>query len=494
MIEKSIKKLIIYANRHLFLSDNDLIYAQNMLLGYFGCAAPYEGEIDVKAIEEMEVPDEIAAELTDDLIAQGLTAGEAERKVVFALGALSPRPSAVEDAFDELYQADPKEATEYLYGISVANWYVRKTQIDKNIVFDAKFDQGSDLEVSINLSKPEKKNSDIAKLLVAKSTSYPLCLLCPENLGFYGHDRHPARGNLRYVEMELEGRTWYLQFSPYGYFDRHCILFQKEHEQMVVDHRIYATLLAFVERFPHYFMGSNADLPIVGGSILNHEHFQGGAHILPVMRAKEKAPFKVSNPKVQGAVLDFYDTTLVLKSLDKEELLSVADKILACWRGYDDEENEILHGDASTCHNTITAIARKVGDEFRLYMILRNNRCDSRYPDGIFHVHPERSHIKSEGIGLIEASGLFILPARLKRQGAEVEDVIANGLSHEEALAKYPDIEPFFPMIEEMKTKKLSLHDYLGSVCQNILHDVAVFKDNERGRAGLAKFLEVCDL
>ncbi|MBQ7243289.1 MAG: galactose-1-phosphate uridylyltransferase [Bacilli bacterium] len=494
MIENTVKKLIIYAKRHLFLQESDLVYAENMVLGYLGCLTPSNEPIDEDAIEAMDVPDALVEELIEELKKQGIEANEAERKAVYVLGLLSPRPSTVQDVFTGLYQADPKEATEYLYALSVANYYVRKTQIDKNILFNAKFEQGSDLEVSINLSKPEKKNSDIAKLLVAKSTSYPLCLLCPENLGFYGQDRHPARGNLRYVELPLEGRTWYLQFSPYGYFDRHCILFQKEHEPMVIDRRIFATLLAFVDAFPHYFMGSNADLPIVGGSILNHEHFQGGAHLLPVMRAPVKKVIPTKDASISLGVLDFYNTSLLLKSKDKQRLLDAAEKMLRLWRGYDDAENQILHGDEKNPHNTITALARKVGEEYLLYLILRNNRCDETYPDGIFHVHPERSHIKSEGIGLIEASGLFILPARLKRQGKQVEDVIARNLDHETALKEYPDIEPFFPMIEKMKKDDQSLEQYLGNVCQNILNDVAVFKNDERGRVGLMKFLEACDL
>ena len=489
MIELHIKELVAYAKAHLFLKEEDALYATNMLLGYFHCDAPTE-QASPLDIEALATPDPIVEGLLEDLIEQGLTPGEAERKVVFALGALSPRPSAVQDAFDALCEIDPAEATEYLYDLSVHNYYVRKTMIDKNIVFDAHFEQGSDLEVSINLSKPEKKNSDIAKLLTVKSTSYPPCLLCPENLGFYGHDRHPARGNLRYVEMTLEGKTWYLQFSPYGYFDRHCILLQKEHVPMEVSVSVFATLLSFVERFPHYFMGSNADLPIVGGSILNHEHFQGGRHLLPIMRTGVKEVIPTSNPDVELAVLDFYATSLRVSGKDKEEVLAFADSILTAWRSYDDPENGILHESEGKPHNTITAIARKEGELYRLYMILRNNRCTKDFPDGLFHVNPSRMHIKSEGIGLIEASGLFILPARLKRQGAEVVDVVQNKLSDEQAKAKYEDIEPFLGMAHQMAERNQSLEGYLGEVCQNILRDVAVFKDNPKGQRGLHHFLE----
>ena len=494
MVSKIIKELVFYAKTHLFLEELDSIYAGNMLLGYFHVDAPYEGEIDEESIARLDTPDTLVEALQNELNAQGISVGEAERMAIFALGLLTPHPSLVQGAFEEFEHTSPKEATEFLYNLSVANFYVRKKMIDKNIHFDAHFREGSDLEISINLSKPEKKNSDIAKLLVNKSVSYPACLLCRENLGYYGRDGHPARSNIRFVELELEGRTWYLQFSPYGYFDRHCILFEKEHEQMEVSPRIFATLLSFVERFPHYFMGSNADLPIVGGSILNHEHFQGGAHLLPVMKAPLKEIVPCSDKRVEVGVLDFYDTALRLASEDKDALLAVASKILTAWRQYDDPENNILHATGDTLHNTITGIARKEGGRFLLYMILRNNRCSEDLPDGIFHVNPCRQHIKSEGIGLIEASGLFILPARLKRQGEEVVDVVANNLSDEKALEKYPDIGPFLGMAKKMKQENQSLQDYLAEVCQNILIDVAVFKPDAKGRAGLATFLEACKL
>ena len=494
MIEKTIKSLIFYAKHKLFLSDDDALYAENMLLGYFKCPVPYDGKIDEATLLSMETPDVLVNEMIEHFTGQCVEAGEAERKAVYVMGMLTQRPSSVQRLFDALHQISPELATEYLYDISIKNYYVRKTMIDKNILFTAHFEKGSDIEVSINLSKPEKKNSDIAKLLTTASTTYPRCLLCKENLGFYGNERHPARANIRVVKMELEGRTWYLQFSPYGYFKRHCILFEEEHEPMVIDRRIFATLLAFVERFPHYFMGSNADLPIVGGSILNHEHFQGGEHLLPVMKAPIAETFPCKDLDVHVAKVDFYNTCLRVSSTDKNKLLDVAEKILAAWRGYDDAACDILHGDEKEKHNTITALARKDGEEFRLYMILRNNRCSEQYPDGIFHVHPERSHIKSEGIGLIEASGLFILPARLQRQGAEVEDCVQNNLHGEIAMERYPDIGPFLPMILQMREKKQSLQDYLAEVCQNILNDVAVFKNDENGVAGLHRFLEVCDL
>ena len=484
-MQKAIKELISYAKSHLFLNDGDAIYAENMLLGYFGLAEPYAGEIDEKAIASYETPDPIVNEIIEKLVVAGVPAGEAERKAVFAFGAVSPRPSSVQDAFEELEGVSPKDATEYLYDLSVANYYVRKTQIDKNIHYDVAFEQGSPLEVSINLSKPEKKNSDIAKLLTTKSSTYPLCLLCPENLGFYGSDRHPARGNLRYVELQIEGKTWYLQFSPYGYFDRHCILFQKEHVPMAVNPSIFAVMLGFVERFPHYFLGSNADLPIVGGSILNHEHFQGGAHLLPLMKAdiKEIVPSRYEG--VELGIVDFYATALRVKGKNKEQVLAQASDILALWRGYDDPSRNVLHETEGKIHNTITAIARKVEDDYILYLLLRNNRCDEEHPDGIFHVDKSRQHIKSEGIGLIEAAGLFILPARLQRQGAAVEDVVKSGLNDEEAKAKYEDIAPFLDMAHQMKRTGQTLRAYLGEVCQNILKDVAVFKDDE----GLKLFL-----
>ena len=326
-----------------------------------------------------------------------------------------------------------------------------------------------------------------------KVREYPPCALCYENLGYYGDDKHADRSNLRFVELEIEGEKWYLQFSPYGYFKRHCILFAKDHSPMEISPRIFKALLGFVDLFPHYFIGSNADLPIVGGSILNHEHFQGGEHLLPLTKAGMKKRV-AEKGGLTVDIVDFPVSTLLVRSPDKKELLEAAEKILSSWRGYDDTENNILSHTGEARHNTITLICRKVEGTYYMYMMLRNNRCDEHYPEGIFHAHPDKFHIKSEGIGLIEAGGLFILPARLKRQGKEVQDCVENGWSLEEAKSHYEDIEPFWGMVEQMRSHHQSVEEYLGDVCQNILKDVAVFKEDSVGEAGFDRFVEVCKL
>ena len=493
-MEKTLKELVAFASIHLGLAQADELYVYQMLLGHYKGLPPYEGEIDREALRGLDRPDAIRAKLVEHLKKMGYEGKRIDEEISFLFGMVTPLPSKVEETFRKLHGEDPEKATEYLYSLAVSSDYVKKTAIEANVHFDYLASWGKEIEVSINLSKPEKKNSDIAKLLSApKVREYPACALCYENLGYYGDDKHADRSNLRFVEVDIEGKRWYLQFSPYGYFKRHCILLAREHTPMKIDVDVFKALLGFVDLFPHYFIGSNADLPIVGGSILNHEHFQGGEHLLPITKAAMKKRY-IEKGTLTVDLVDFPVSTLLVRSPKKEELLGAASKILSTWRDYDDEENAILSHSEDKPHNTITLICRKVEGVYYLYMLLRNNRCDERYPDGIFHAHPEKHHIKSEGIGLIEAGGLFILPARLKRQGAEVEECIANGYTLEQAKEHFDGIVPFWGMVEEMRQKGQSLEDYLGNVCQNILKDVAVFKDNNVGEAGFDRFVEACRL
>ena len=493
-IEQIVKELICYAELHLDLDKEDAVYFENILLKAVGKPAPFEGKIDVKRIEGEKVPDRYMDALIEHFVSQGKDEGEAEREATYLMGLLTPPPSQVKLKFNALEKVSPELATTYLYELSIANNYIAKTKVDRNIVYDATFDDGPALEISINLSKPEKNNKDIAKLVGAVSTSYPKCLLCYENEGFAGNPKHPARGNIRVIPMQLDDETWYLQYSPYVYYDRHCIVFAKEHSPMAISRKNMSKLFAFVERFPHFFVGSNADLPIVGGSILDHEHFQGGAHPMPLLSSPIRRDIPVSNPRVKAHVLEFYNTVLRLDGENKEDLLNMAEKILEKWRGYDDKKRDIISHEGKTRHNTITPIVRKVGNEFQLFLILRNNGCNEQYPTGIFHAHPEYAHIKHEGIGLIEAAGLFILPARLKRQSALVEELIQKGVKKEDYLKDHPDLEGFDDMFKEMQEKGISAREYIAGVCQNILRNVAVFKNDEDGQAGLNLFLKECKL
>lgn len=490
MIEKTIRELVIYAKTHLGLKGLDLVYCENLLLRELHVAAPYEGEVDEKAIAKVIVPDAYLEAIEAHCVSVlGMTNAQAERESAFLMGLLTPPPEAVDAEFKKRYASSPEAATSYLYDLAVASNYYQKTKVDRNIVYDAPFEDGSKLEISINLSKPEKNNKDIAKLVHAKKSGYPACQLCLENLGYEGRDDHPARGNLRLVSLMLNGEKWYLQYSPYGYFEKHCILFHESHTPMEISRRIFAALVAFVDAFPHFFIGSNSDLPIVGGSILNHEHFQGGFHVLPIFHSKEKEEIKLSrHPGVTLHVMDFYDTVLKIEGEDKEKVLDLAEEITLAWRKYEDKSCDIIPSSEGAQHSTVTPLVRKVNGKYQLFLILRNNRCDDRFPGGIFHAHPEYAHIKQEGIGLIEASGLFILPARLKRQAALVEEIARAHTPKEEYLKEHPDLEGFDDMIKALEGG-MSARAYMAEVCRKILGNVAVFKNDEKGQEGLARFL-----
>lgn len=491
MLQKTLKEFVCYAKTHLFLGEEDAIYFSNILLHEYGLASPYEGEIDEKRIASLEVPDSLIEELQKDLAANGVDEAESERAGDFVLGLLSPIPSQTEKMFLDIEkEKGAKDALNWLYKLSIDNYYFQKTKVDRNLLWEATFEKGSSLLISINLSKPEKNNKDIAKLLKVQSVDYPKCALCEENLGYYGDAKHAARTNIRFVSLNLAGEEWFLQYSPYGYFPKHLIAFEKKHTPMAICKKTFTRLFDFVDRFPFFYIGSNSDLPIVGGSILNHEHFQGGEAILPLLKAPKKEIVYKTPKGSELSILDFYITALCIEGKDREDIEALGDKILQAWRPYSDPKCDIISGVGEKRHNTITPFAQKNGDTYRLIIGLRNNRTTEEYPDGIFHAHREYHPIKKEGIGLIEAAGLFILPARLLRQQKEVDDVTNRGLSKEEALMLYPDIEPFFPMIEKMKIDKISSKEYINNVCQGILQNVAVYKDDANGYQGLHRFLE----
>lgn len=488
-LEKAIAEAIAYASSHLGLGKLGYYYYRNLLLHEFGLAKPYEGEIDEAHIASLSLPDEIIEHLTLSLVEEkGMAEDEAEREATYVLGLLSPDPDAVDRRCHEsIAKGEAKKATDYLYSLSIRNGYIAKSKVDQNVFFTADYPDGPSLEISINLAKPEKSNKDIAKLLTFKSTGYPKCMLCPENLGYEGNPKHPSRENIRYISLTLDGTPWYAQYSPYVYYPEHCIVFAEEHTPMTMNRHIFACLLDFLDIFPFYFIGSNSDLPIVGGSILDHEHFQGGGHMLPLLNSKKRREFPISIPGVRLYEADFYDTCLVVESEDKGKVLEVAERIQRAWHAYSDPEHEIIPFTGDTPNSTVTPLGRKIDKAYKLFLILRNNRTDERYPGGIFHAHPEYFHIKSEGIGLIEAAGLFILPARLIRQAKQAEDIVSKGLSPEEALKLYPDMEGFDPLIKQLREGK-SFHSYLAEVGRQILGNVAVYK-GEEGEKALDKFI-----
>ena len=501
-ITKVIKEAVYYARTHLGLKDEDEIYFTNILLGELGETNPYEGEIDEEHIEGLNVPDEIVEAFNKYLVEEKhMETNEASRFVTKLMGFLSPLPSQVQEEFENLCKRDSADALDYLYNLSIYNDYVQKTKVDRNLLWKAN-EEGSEryLEISINLSKPEKNTKDIKKLLTAKvGNKYPKCLLCKENLGFYGNDSHPARENIRTIELTLNGETWYLQYSPYGYYHKHCIVFNAKHDFMKIEKSSLIALFDFVTLFPSFFIGSNAELPIVGGSILNHEHFQGGEHLLPMIKAPLKEKIELKDYKdTEFYVIDWYNTSFLLKGKNRKEIEDIFERILAFYRTYDDESVGLLHESNGERHNTINPIVRKDGDTYYLYMILRNNRCDEENPEGIFHAHKEYYHIKKENIGLIEAMGLFILPARLVRQFGEIKTTILENISNEEAFKRYPGLEEFEPMINALRDKGStideSITNYVNNVCRHILDNTSVFKKDERGQEALHRFIKELNL
>ena len=495
MIYNTIKKLATYALEKGLITEEERAYSINLLL-------------DVLNLDEYDEPSEeyvnvdlesTLKEILDYAASNNLLENDSivyrdlfDTKV---MNCFTPRPQSVIDKFYSLFEDSPKEATDWYYAFAKNTDYVRDYRIKKDLKWTSPTIYG-DLDITINLSKPEKDPKAIAAAKLMKQSSYPKCMLCVENEGYRGRVNHPARETIRTIPLDLEGDKFYFQYSPYSYYNEHCIVFNEKHIPMVINEPALKHLFAFVSKFPHYMLGSNADLPIVGGSILNHEHFQGGEHILPVMEADVKKEFKLTKYKnTRLFKLDWYNTTLLIRGKDPKEVVSLASDILNAWRKYDDVENEIIANDESGKHNTITPSIRKINGEYYLYLILRNNRCNEKYPDGIFHAHPEHHHIKKEGIGIIEAMGLFILPARLVRQENEIKDVLALGLNNDEVVKKYPDLARFLSMIEVLRenysasTIDESIKVYIEDTCKDILRNTAVFKDDQKGNDGLDKFI-----
>ncbi len=502
-INQIVNELVEFSKLHLYL-DNELdeLYLTNMIIGELNLDSFIKKEVDLTKIKNFKNADYFSENLSLYLKENSdLSDNQIERKVTKIFGFLSPRPSKVNEKFFSLYQKEgDKAALDFFYDLSIKNDYVKKSKIDKNLVWETNF-PSKNLEISINLSKPEKNNKDIAKLLVKKSSSetkYPSCLLCKENLGYYGRDDHPSRENIRLIPLTLDNEKWYLQYSPYGYFNMHAIILKESHSNMVINESTFIKLTEFVDQFPYFFVGSNADLPIVGGSILNHEHYQGGEHRLPIMKVGTKCEFILKgNHTSKLFLLDWYNSTLLIKGKDRNDVVDIATKILNKWRDYDVLENDILSHTNEVKHNTITPCIKKDGDTYSLYLILRNNRTNEIYPDGIFHAHSEYHHIKHEGIGIIEAMGLFILPARLIRQENQIKDCLKLNLTDEEIVNKYSDLNGnFLTMIHELKknykeeTIDEDIKEYINNVCKNILINTAVFKDDEKGNNGLKRFIE----
>ena len=491
MINQAIADLVEYALDTGLVEEADRVWAVNGLLEDLGLSDWEEVPGRARPLEE------ILGEILDWAVAQGRIEDGTTSRDLFdtkLMGRLTPRPSQVRAAFAEKYARSPEEATDWYYQFSQNTDYIRRYRVARDQKWIARTDYG-DLEITINLSKPEKDPRAIAAARSAPQGGYPKCLLCRENEGYAGRMNHPARQNHRLIPVTIDGKDWFFQYSPYVYYNEHCIVFNGQHVPMKIDRSAFRKLLDFVKQFPHYFVGSNADLPIVGGSILSHDHFQGGRHVF----AMEKAPVEraVSFPgfaDVEAGIVRWPLSVIRLRCGDDNRLVDLAEKILTAWRGYTDEQAVIYAHTDGQPHNTITPIARMREGLYELDLVLRNNLTTPEYPLGLYHPHPELHHIKKENIGLIEVMGLAVLPARLKGELAELADALVQGadLRSSETLAKHAD------WAEELKTRYTFtaenvtdiLQSEVGAVFAQVLEHAGVYKCTPEGRAAFQRFID----
>ena len=441
MIDTAISKLISYTLQTGLIQPCEKDWAVNTILDTLKIDSYTDPDWDWDEVELAPVLDE----LLDDAYARGVLT---ENSVVYRdlfdteiMGRLTPRPAQVIEQFRTLYTEDPKKATDWYYKFSQDTNYIRRDRIAKDIQWKAPTEYG-DLDITINLSKPEKDPKAIAAAKNLPASAYPRCQLCAENEGYAGRLNHPARQNHRIVPITINGFPWFLQYSPYVYYNEHCICLNSQHVPMKIDRACFGKLLDFVAQFPHYFVGSNADLPIVGGSILAHDHFQGGRYDFAMTKAPVETPYTFPDfEDVEAGIVKWPMSVVRIACQDPERLIELADKILTAWRRYTDEAAFIYAETNGEPHNTITPIARKRGDKFELDLVLRNNITTEEHPLGLYHPHAELHHIKKENIGLIEVMGLAVLPARLKEELSAVADALANGkdLRADELTAKHAD-------------------------------------------------------
>lgn len=504
-----VEKLIVYSKEFLSLNELDVVYTRNMLLKEFNLLNPAKNCGDLTFIKELSVPDVLVNEIKEYALESGISSNEIDADLFanYIFGLLTPKPSEVNKTFTMLKENFGAEhACQYLYELSHKNYYIRKTDIDKNVKWEAN-KLKIPLEITINLSKPEKNNKDIARLLTQKQDEkYPNCMLCVENEGYYGHATQPARSNLRTISLNLANESWSMQYSPYLYYNEHCIVFNKTHTPMAINAKTVEKLFDFIELFPQYFIGSNSDLPIVGGSILNHEHYQGGKHLMPLQKCKALRTYKSQKYQdVSVEVVDFYNSVIRIAGYNRNSVSELAGFIIDKWKEYSDASVNIIASDEEGRHNTVTPIVRFLSDNrYCIELILRNNKTSEEHPDGIFHAHKEYHNIKSEGIGLIEAMGLFILPARLNRQLNYVAQILCGQVKYkkEDIAKKDHDLYIHRNMIETLKSKHKNLKDfkkataivmeYVNETCASILKNTAVFKQDANGVKAFNKFLDHC--
>lgn len=499
MVYEAIEKLVQYGLNTGLISEADKIYATNQIL-------------DVLKLDEYEEPEgeygtiDLEKTLNELMDYAHETGTLSEDSIVYRdlfdtrlMNCLMPRPSEIVAKFWELYESkSPQAATDYYYKLSQDSDYIRRYRVCKDLKWVTKSKYG-DLDITVNLSKPEKDPKAIAAAKLAKQSGYPRCLLCMENIGYAGRVNHPARNNHRIVPLTINGSSWGFQYSPYVYYNEHCIVFNGEHTPMKIDRAAFVKLFDFVKMFPHYMLGSNADLPIVGGSILTHDHFQGGRYTFAMAKAPVESAWKAKDYEdVEAGIVHWPLSVLRLRAEEADRLIELAEKVLTAWRGYTDEQAFIFAETDGEPHNTITPIARKSGSMYELDLVLRNNITTEEFPLGVYHPHQNLHHIKKENIGLIEVMGLAVLPSRLKEELSELGNYIVEGKNIREnsELEKHADwVEEFLPKYPVISKDNIDdiLREEVGLVFERVLEDAGVYKCTDEGREAFGRFLSSVD-
>ena len=495
MIYESIKKLVQYGIDTGLTPGSERIYTTNLLLDLMQEDEYEDVDCDLSHI----ILEDILKDLLDEAVNRGIIEDSVTYRDLFdtkLMNCLMPRPAQVQEKFWKEYEKSPETATEFYYKLSQDSDYIRRYRIKKDRRWTVDTEYGT-LDITINLSKPEKDPKAIAAAGAAKSSSYPKCQLCMENEGYAGRVNHPARENHRIIPITIQGKKWGFQYSPYVYYNEHCIVFNGEHIPMKIDRNAFAKLFDFIKLFPHYFLGSNADLPIVGGSILSHDHFQGGNYTFAMAKAPVIENFTVAGYEdVTAGIVKWPLSVIRLQGADPDRIIDLAEHVLNKWRSYTDEEAFIFAETDGTPHNTITPIARRKGELYELDLTLRNNITTEEHPLGVYHPHAKLHHIKKENIGLIEVMGLAVLPARLKGEMELLREYILEGkdIRSNDAIAKHADwVDEFLPSYPDVNAENIDhiLEQEVGKVFCQVLEDAGVYKCTEEGLQAFRRFVSV---
>ena len=495
MLSKNIKRLVEYGITSGLTPECERLYTTNLLLELFHEDSYEEVSIDGESLEL----EDILKDLLDEACERGIIEDSIVYRDLFdtkMMNCLVPRPAQIQETFAKKYEVSPREATDYYYKLSQDSDYIRRYRVKKDRKWTVDSPYGV-IDITINLSKPEKDPKAIAAAKNAKQSSYPKCQLCMENEGYAGRVNHPARENHRIIPITVNDSAWGFQYSPYVYYNEHCIVFNGQHTPMKIEKATFIKLFDFVKLFPHYFLGSNADLPIVGGSILSHDHFQGGNYTFAMAKAPMEETFTVAGYEdVEVGIVHWPLSVLRLRGKDEKRLIDLGAHVLDKWRNYTDEEAFIFAETEGEPHNTITPIARKVGDIFELDLALRNNITTEEHPLGVYHPHAQWHNIKKENIGLIEVMGLAVLPARLKEELEILAEYLVEGkdiLSNEKIEKHAEWVKTFLPKYKEITKENVMdiLQKEVGIVFTHVLEDAGVYKCTEEGRKAFKRFIAV---